>query len=121
MRQRRKIERPPDECPECGTHLDATGSLIYLCKNDDEAHRIVNMLRRSVIVKIGTDGKPRRLHIDGTYSPRPDIVADELGGQYWYSGNGLRYEAVRLTWGDHGDGASEVMFNNPPTGKKERK
>lgn len=82
-------------CPECDTQLDATAAALYLCLNWREAKRIVRFLRRSVIVKVGND-IPRRLHVDGRREDRGDITQRDKN--VWFSANGLRLEAVRLTW-----------------------
>lgn len=98
VRVRRHADRLDDECPECGSLLDDTQSAIYLCADDEEAMRIIGILHRSIFAKIA-DKHPRRVYLDGTYTPRPDIVQGKNNGDYWYSASGLRLEGVRITWG----------------------
>ena len=97
MRRRRRNERPPEECPECYTKLDPTAAALYLCADDEEALRIVAFLRRSIFAKIG-DARPRRIYLDGSYEPRPDIERGAHESDFWFTGNGLRLEAVRIAW-----------------------
>lgn len=98
MRVRRYADRPDGECPECGSTLDNTQAAIFICGDAEEALRIAAILQRLVLVKIA-EMAPRRLHRDGTYTPRPDIVQGKHNSDYWYSASGLKLEAVRLTWG----------------------
>jgi hypothetical protein len=88
-----------NNCPECWTDLDTIASAMYLCADWTEVDRIVTIVRRSIIVKV-RDSAPMRVHVDGRRVDRSDIRPYGHGTDFWFSANGLRLEAVRLTWGD---------------------
>lgn len=101
--------RNDDVCPDCFTDRGAIATALYLCADREEAMRILNFVRQSIIVKIAANKYPQRLYIDGTLAPRRDIAMDKRltrdeseVGAFWYSANGLRFTACKIAWGSFG-------------------